>query len=329
MTNELMSADQNITFEAKYTPAIIQISDYEKLKNIVSDYAAKYTGLTFTAEDVKGAKSVRAELRKAETVINDRRIEIKKEINKPLDEFERKIKDLTKIIKDTIAPIDNGIKEIEAAEKVEKQNKINEIIEDLANNQNINSSRIAIDPKWMNKSTNEVTIRGAVAQQIESLLEIDEQKAKDTAFIKEYAEKRDLESAGWLTAYKNGSNLTEIINKIDKAIEQQKAKLAEELERQKAAEATARAKEEAQKRAELVQSEGVQPTIDEVSAVSLMTEPPVYEQENVSEPIEAGLPTRTAIIEIEGTNDQLKALNSYMVSNNIKVKKHTCDGDQK
>ncbi|MBC2368123.1 DUF1351 domain-containing protein [Listeria booriae] len=301
MTNEIMNTNEPADVNVKFIPATIEIRDFEKLQQFVTEYASKYQNLAFTAENVKTAKSARTELRKIEKAIDDRRKDIKRQINIPLDEFETQIKKLTTVIKDTITPIDAGIKEIENAEKAEKQKAILAIVEEIAEDRGINSGRIIIDAKWSNKTTTESTIRAGVAEQVEKLVEEDARKSKDIAFIEEYSSKRGVDSTGWIASYNRGSSVTEVISQIDAAEERKRA----EEERQRATEATAKVKAEQQHRYE----EGVQPTIEDAATA---TEKYIIPD------------IRTVMIEITGTNLQFRELNEYMKEKCIEVRAHHC-----
>ncbi|MBC2303412.1 DUF1351 domain-containing protein [Listeria booriae] len=312
MANEIMNTDEQADVNVTYIPATIEIRDFEKLQQFVTEYASKYKNLVFTADNVKMAKDARTELRKIGKVIDERRKDIKKQINKPLDEFEAKIKILTNVISDVIVPIDAGIKEVENAEKAERQKTILAIVEEISEDRNINSNRIIIDAKWSNKTTTEVTIRAAIVEQIERLVEDDKRMANDIAFIEDYAIKREIDSAGWIASYKRGSSVTDVISQID-ALESQKR--AEE-ERRRAEEATAKIKAEQQQRYE----EGVQPTIEAANVFETQERAPIV---NTVEPE----PERIALLEIKGTNSQFKLLNEYMKELGIQVQKHKCAGD--
>ncbi|MBC2190506.1 DUF1351 domain-containing protein [Listeria booriae] len=314
MTNEVVQTTDEMNFNVKYIPAEIQIRDFDKLHQYVTEYASKYQNLAFTAEDVKDAKAVRSNLNKMSKAIDDRRKEIKREINKPLDDFEEKTKVLINIVNETVRPIDAGIKEIEAAEKAERQKMINGIIEEIASNYGINSNRIIFDAKWLNKTATEVTIRAAIVEQVEKLAEDDKRMANDIAFIEEYAVKRKIDSTGWIASYKRGSSVTDVISQID-AVEERKR--AEE-ERRRAEEATAKVKAEQQQRYE----QGVQQTIEVASAA-----PEQSVQEILTEIEESAEPVRVALLELRGTKTQFEALNQYMKEYGIFVKRHKCAGD--
>lgn len=314
MTNEVVQTTDEMNFNVKYIPADIQIRDFDKLHQYVTEYASKYQNLAFTAEDVKDAKAVRSNLNKMSKAIDDRRKEIKREINKPLDDFEEKTKVLINIVNETVRPIDAGIKEIEAAEKAERQKMINGIIEEIASNYGINSNRIIFDAKWLNKTATEVTIRAAIVEQVEKLAEDDKRMANDIAFIEEYAVKRKIDSTGWIASYKRGSSVTDVISQID-AVEERKR--AEE-ERRRAKEATAKVKAEQQQRYE----QGVQQTIEVAAAA-----PEQSVQEILTEIEESAEPIRVALLELRGTKTQFEALNQYMKEYEIFVKRHKCAGD--
>lgn len=92
--------------------------NFEEIKTELINRLEKYQNLTFTEDTVKEAKETKAGLNKFKEAIETRRKEIKKLCLKPYDEFELKVKELTKLIDEPIGAIDTQL-------KVFEENRIN------------------------------------------------------------------------------------------------------------------------------------------------------------------------------------------------------------
>jgi len=127
--------------------------NFEELKNELSMRLEKYRGLVFTEENVADAKADRASLNKLKAAFDDKRREIKKQILKPLEDFEAKVKELTALIDAPIREIDSQIQEYENKKKEEKRSRLiayhGKIIGDLAKVVPIDSIWVE---RWLNAS---------------------------------------------------------------------------------------------------------------------------------------------------------------------------------
>lgn len=98
----------------------------EELETAVKAKVAEYSGVAYTEETMKAAKSDRAELNNLLKAIEDRRKKVKEIINRPYAEFEAELREVTSLISGQVAAIDRQIKEFEAMEKEEKRKAIQE-----------------------------------------------------------------------------------------------------------------------------------------------------------------------------------------------------------
>ena len=109
--------------------------NFDELKNQISESLAKYKNLVYSDDSIKEAKEDRAKLNKFKEAIENRRKEIKALCLKPYNEFETKVKELTKLIDEPILAIDTQIKNFENEQKEAKQidikNFYDEVIVDL------------------------------------------------------------------------------------------------------------------------------------------------------------------------------------------------------
>lgn len=101
--------------------------NFEELKTELTQRLEKYQNLTFTEDTVKEAKETKAGLNKFKEAIETRRKEIKKLCLKPYDEFENKVKELTKLIDEPINTINSQIQTFEEKQITQKIEEIKEI----------------------------------------------------------------------------------------------------------------------------------------------------------------------------------------------------------
>ena len=125
--------------------------NYLELKENLKEKLEIYKKAVYTEETIKEAKEDRAKLNKLSKAINDKKIEIKKEVLKPFEDFESKTKELVSMIEETTKGIDTQIKTFEQKQKDEKlQNTVTyfeknaEELKDMLNFDKI------YNPKWLN-----------------------------------------------------------------------------------------------------------------------------------------------------------------------------------
>ena len=112
----------DLTFGTLTTNAL-QLHDY------VAATLERYTPENYSVENVDQAKADRAILNKAAKELNDRRIQIEREWNAPLQEFKGIVGDTVKMISDGSAKIDAVVKGVESKAKTEKRAAIEELWE--------------------------------------------------------------------------------------------------------------------------------------------------------------------------------------------------------
>lgn len=98
--------------------------DNTELKTELKNALEKYRNLVYTDETIKEAKADRAKLNNLTKAIEEKRKEIKRLYVEPLDDFERKIKELTALIAAPCAEIDGQVKRFEEAQKDSKRKEL-------------------------------------------------------------------------------------------------------------------------------------------------------------------------------------------------------------
>lgn len=129
--------------------------NFDELKSDIAERVEHYNHLVVTEDTIKEAKDDRAKLNNLKKTIDRARINTKKVYMAPLNEFERKIKEVTALIDDPIKAIDTQLDVYEQKRRKEKADQIiaayDEII--LDNLKEIIPLIRIQDAKWLNKGT--------------------------------------------------------------------------------------------------------------------------------------------------------------------------------
>ena len=125
--------------------------NYEELKNELQAKVSQYETLIYSDEQIKEAKTDKANLNKLKKALNDERIRLQKEYMIPFNEFKAKIDELISIIDKPVGLIDKQVKEYEEQKKTEKLEKIKEYWQEKEKPFAIEFERI-MDVKWLNSS---------------------------------------------------------------------------------------------------------------------------------------------------------------------------------
>lgn len=208
--------------------------NYTELKQELTEKVKMYETLVYTDDQIKQAKTDKANLNKLKKALNDERIRREREYMAPFNEFKAQINEIIGIIDKPIAIIDKQVKEAEEQKKLEKAHAIEELFEEMTKPEWVKLEAI-YNSKWLNATSSMKSIR----EEIESRLE---QINNDLATLS------NLPEFGFeaTEVYKVTLDINKAVNEGKRLAEIQKRK--EEQERLKA-EAEARAKEEAAARA--------------------------------------------------------------------------------
>lgn len=98
--------------------------NFDELKGELTNRLEKYQGLAYTDDTIQDAKKDRATLNKFKKALNDKKLEIKRRVLEPYDEFEEKIKELIALVDKPVLAIDSQVKGYEERKRTEKQQTI-------------------------------------------------------------------------------------------------------------------------------------------------------------------------------------------------------------
>ena len=184
MTNELVETTISVEME---TPEI-KIINKEKLDALVDAVVKKYSGIVVTEDTLKECKKTLTELRKLSKELNAKRLEKQREYEKPVKEFKAQIDAYINQINDVISDIKQGTDEFEEKRKAEKQEAIQNLINEMAGNYGVDPETIEIDKKWLNKSTTMKKITEEIANKMKEKQRLDD----DWKIIKKYAQDKGM-----------------------------------------------------------------------------------------------------------------------------------------
>lgn len=138
--------------------------NFEELKQEVTKKANDYMNLVYSDDQVKEAKKDRADLRKFNTALNNKRKEVKGQIMAPYTAFESQIKEITGIVDQAIENIDTQVKGYEEAKRNEKLEKVKEVYREAIGDldRTVPFEKI-FQERWLNVSTTLKSIREEIS----------------------------------------------------------------------------------------------------------------------------------------------------------------------
>lgn len=314
MAEEITTVEEEF-YKVEFTPSKIVIDHKEELEETIKSYANKYKDQVVTADTLAEAKSTRSDLNNVFKTLDDKRKQVKKEYNQPLKEFEEEIKKISEIIHEVVVPIDKGIRELE---EQERKSKLDEIDKQLNQRLETESEFIAENfeknPKWANKTYTIKKIASEFEEQIEQLRKTEEQILANREIIANYAKAVSVEAEGWVSLLDTGHTAPEIMKMIDKLVADKKAREQAEIEQKKKAKEFKLTQAAETEFAKQPQEAGSSIDLDQSNEneeeglfnFEDLFVPPVKTKESVE-------------LRITGTQNQLEALNDYIISSGLDV----------
>lgn len=175
----------------------IEFSNFEELKEEITERLEHYNNLVIQKDDIKQAKADKAKLNKLAEAVDGRRKEIKKQYSQPLTEFEKKCKELVELIKGPVYAIDSQIKSFEEEEINKKYSELkNHFTEYAKGIEEIIDFDKILNPKWKNSSMKLSTLKDEIKDTVDRIgneIDILKKECGDSTFaaavINEYCDK--------------------------------------------------------------------------------------------------------------------------------------------
>lgn len=111
----------------KYTPAVVQFSDYERIKEQAEDLNMILNQVQVSDENLKLAKKLVAQVSKQFNVLDQQRKDTKKAIMGNFEEYESQVKEIGYIVSEGENMVRGKIRELEEQEREEKEQEIKEL----------------------------------------------------------------------------------------------------------------------------------------------------------------------------------------------------------
>ena len=214
---------EELNIIVKPRPGIIEFNN-EELKAELAVQMKVYKEIPVNAENRTERKKNIATLRKIRRAVEDRWKEVKFAWMKPYNDFEVKVKELTTLIDEPIALIDDQVKELESRERMAKKAAIEQYFEEAAGEYTewLTIEQI-FDDKWLNAS---MSIKNVKDEMTQKLSDIRAALASLSLFVSEVKEDA-------VDRYKVDLNLTSALAYINRYEEQRARIQAAEEERRK------------------------------------------------------------------------------------------------
>lgn len=239
-TNELRTIDID-ELPVSYKPAEIEFKAYDDMKAQIDELTQNLKNYEVTPQNLKQAKYTRAKLNAFRKAINDRKLEITRQAEKPIKDFKDKVKTLTAEIDKSSTKISDEIKVYENKAKKERHQKNLEHIKAMCELAEVDPKQIDYDSRWDNKTFSKNAFENSVDRQIALLVQQKEAYAQSVKVVSQEAEKLALPADHWLEELKNKpladvlramDNYKAELNKIAKTQHETKIKEQKELVKQ-------------------------------------------------------------------------------------------------
>jgi len=160
------------------------IWNYDQMKSVLTDYAERYRGIVVTEESLKGCQLVQRELAGMRRALDEKRKEVKRELQKPVAEFDQKAQDLIGIITEVENPIKEGIGVFEEARRQAREDFINETFENtFPEKMPEKFKKIEVLPSWLNKTTSDNELVGIIVGIVQTKTKEWEREESDLSLI--------------------------------------------------------------------------------------------------------------------------------------------------
>ncbi|MGV0167151.1 DUF1351 domain-containing protein [Furfurilactobacillus sp. WILCCON 0119] len=290
-----MSEATSISLKPEVTvkPSSIEITNFESLQKQVTMYAAKYENYVATEATLKNDKGLRAELKKTTSLLDEKRKEVKRGYNKPLNDFETQIKGLERIIQTVIDPIDAGIKDLENKEREARRADVQTIIDEMAPKYEVDANDVEIDSTWLNKSISNKKLLDGIGGAMHDIKAAKDKLAGDIKAITEYCAAMGIDAGGYIDQIKSGALLSDVMQRANNYQQQLKEQAETERKQEEARQAVTR----------LEQIKHGDKTVNADTGEIIIEFPEFY----------------SVVFEVIGTDEQLDSLARFCVQNDLKV----------
>lgn len=212
---------------------VIQVN-FEEMKQALSNTMEQYKGIIVTEESLSACKAEQKHLASIRTKIDNYRKEKKKELSKPISDFESQCKELINLIEKAEQPIKEGISVFDNKKREEKRQKALEIIQVAIEAHQLKkkfADRLTVLDKYMNLTASTKSIKEDVEQRAFILINEQAKEEEVIQIIKTTIEnenkniKTPIKYEDFVNLVDSGYPIPKIIERINQMAE--KIRLAE------------------------------------------------------------------------------------------------------
>jgi hypothetical protein len=152
---------------------VIQVN-FEEMKRALSETMQHYKGIVVTEESLSACKNTQKELAGIRVKIDTYRKDKKRELSKPISDFENQCKELISLVEQAEQPIKDGILIFDNQRREEKREAALKIIKEVSEARQLNekySSRLTVLDKYLNLTANPKSVREDIDQRAYILVE--------------------------------------------------------------------------------------------------------------------------------------------------------------
>lgn len=142
--------------------------NYSELKQELQEKVKQYEVTVYTDDQIKLAKSDKANLNKLKKALNDERIRREREYMEPFNDFKAKINEIISIIDKPVKLIDQQVKAFEDKQKQDKHKAILDYFVNT-NTHEFLALDMIFDNKWLNASTSMKSIHKDIDTKLEQI----------------------------------------------------------------------------------------------------------------------------------------------------------------
>lgn len=305
----------------------------EEFMALVASITESYVDVVYSEEQIKDAKADRAKLNAMKKAISDRRIQVKKEVMAPYDQFEAEVKEVVALIDEPIAMIDSQIKAYEEKCKEDKRQELIAHFETVAEDmEGILTFDMVFDQRYLNATVSLAKAKLDITDKVDKV-------RTDLATIEAMDDDMRLVAKN---AYAKSLDMSKVMAEVTRIQEMKRREAEEKAKRE--AEAKAKAEAEAQKVEEVAPKAenatenpengtenaetGTEIVENETKSAEVehqQTEMERASQEVAQDPFAKKQEEDTKIYKasfaVTGTKAQIMSLKQYMINNNIKFGK--------
>lgn len=313
-------------------------TNFEEVKAELEQFCEGYKNLIITEDNVKAAKKDAKMLAGMRVAIDDYRKTKKKELEKPIKDFEADCKALISIITSTEAPLLSSVEIFDDKRREEKRTEAEKFIADAVKKASLNpkyAATIFVKDEYLLLSKTKKAVKEDIETEVNNARLAQEKEENDKKFLYDLIENENqtlltkISPDRFIARFENGESLITLSNDIKEMAEGYKkaaeeARIAAEKEAQRAKEETDRKtgdlaglfgglnQAEAGYLTDPVSGTGADKKIDDFLAEFNATIPETAVE--ISKPVEQ---IWAVSFNVKGEFSKLQALNQYLKDNGI------------